>query len=83
MIARRVWVLSSNMAAAFLAGDGILVLVMPQRQTLLWSPDWSPAPWREFLRFLARRPRLTKLLAIFELTAGLALARMTNGRRVD
>ena len=80
MIPRRVSVLSANMLAAFLAGDGILVLLMPERQTLLWSPDWSPAPWRNSLRFLARKPRLTRLLAALELSCGIVIGMLTNHR---
>lgn len=78
----RRWVtLSANMVAAFLAGDGVLVLLMPERQTRLWSPYWAPAPWRDSLRFLARGPRLTRGLAVLELLAGILLAGITNSRR--
>lgn len=70
--------LSLNMLAAFLAGDGILVALMPHRQTRLWSPSWSPAPWREPLRFLAGHPKLARLLALLEIGAGLVLAARTN-----
>ncbi len=71
-----------NVLAAFLAGDGALVLLAPRSQTLLWSPRWSPTPWREPLRFLAGRPALTRLLALGELILGLTLACASN-RRVD
>jgi hypothetical protein len=70
--------LTGNMLAAFLAGDGVLALLMPQKQTLLWSPSWSPGPWRNALRWLSARPGLTRLLAALELTAGVVLGGMTN-----
>jgi hypothetical protein len=70
--------LSLNMLAAFLAGDGLLVMCMPRRQPRLWSPAWSPAPWRDSLRFLAGHPRLTRGLAILEALVGVLLAAQTN-----
>jgi len=71
------------MVAAFAAGDGLLVLLMPARQTRLWSPDWSPALWREPLRFLHRHPRLTRALAIAEAATGVFIAARTNSASVD
>ncbi len=71
------------MLAAFLAGDGLLVLLMPARQTRLWSPCWSPALWRESLRFLNRHPRLTRVLAMAEAATGVFIAVRTNSASVD
>lgn len=78
------WIrLGGNLLAAFLVGEGLLVVVAPRRQTLLWSPAWSPPPWRTLLRVLARRPGLTRLLALFEVGAGFGLARWTNAHPED
>jgi hypothetical protein len=66
------------MLAAFLAGDGVLVLLMPEQQTRLWSPEWSPPPWRRFLRFLSTHTSLARGLAVAELSAGIGLAVMSH-----
>ena len=84
MPTRRSWLrLGGNLLAAFLVGDGLMVAFAPRRQTLLWSPVWSPALWRRPLRALARRPGLTRLLALGEVVAGLGLARWTNAHPED
>ena len=75
--------LGGNMLAAFLIGEGVMVLLRPTRQSVLWSPRWSPTPWRRPLRLLAGRPRLTRALASLEIIAGLALAIVTDERPHD
>ena len=80
----RSWIrLGGNLLASFLIGEGLMVVVAPRRQTLLWSPAWSPTLWRRPLRVLARHPRLTRFLALCEVSAGLGLAIWTNARPED
>ena len=75
--------LSGNMLAAFLVGEGLMVILAPERQTRLWSPSWSPGVWRTPLRALHQRPSLARALALAEVAGGLALAFSTNARPVD
>ena len=75
--------LVGNMLAAFLIGEGVMVTLSPGRQAVLWSPCWSPPPWRAALRFFAARPSLTRAAVLAEVAAGLLLASRTNDRPRD
>ena len=53
-------------------GDGALGTVAPRAHCLLWRHG-SPI-WKKMISFFARRPELTRLLAVGEVATGLWLA---------
>lgn len=62
-------------------GDGIVALYRPSRHAQLWSG--GPKLWKNFMEGFARRPRMTRGLALAEIGLGLWLARVATDYRRD
>ncbi len=60
-----------DLMAVVLVGDGLLGLLIPERQVRRW--ERGPATWRCTMRYLEQRPWLTRVLAAAEICAGLRL----------
>lgn len=58
--------------AISMIGDGVVALMEPRRHALLW--EGGPAAWRKLMQPFAKRPGLTRLLAVLEIMGGIWLA---------
>jgi sulfur transfer complex TusBCD TusB component (DsrH family) len=56
------------LVAMLLIGDGVTAALSPRRYTKAWKA--GPKPWRQLMESLAKRPDLTRGLALVEAAAG-------------
>ena len=61
-----------DVVAIALIGDGMVAALIPTRHSRRYEA--GPRPWRGVMRYFARRPALTRLLAVFEVALGIRLA---------
>ena len=64
--------IARDLGAISLIGDGIVGVLIPARHTRRY--EVGPTSWRTAMQFFARRPSLTRAVAIAEVVAGLRLA---------
>ena len=64
-------------SALLLVGDGVVAIIQPRRDALAW--EIGPKSWQSLMDYLARHPRLTRVIGAAEVAAGLAL--IMTGRR--
>lgn len=62
---------AADITAIILIGDGVVGALTPSRHVRRY--ECGPMAWRKTMRWFARRPELTRGLALVELGSGLAL----------
>ena len=62
---------TTEMAAIFMIGDGLLGILQPERHVALWQSEVAPAA---LVRFFDGKPGLRRAYGVVQLGAGLALA---------
>ena len=60
------------MLAILMIGDGLVATIAPRRLSRMWQ--MGPRPYRKFMEAFIQRPRMTRLLSLGQVGAGLWLA---------
>ena len=72
---------ATEMLGILAIGDGIVALHRPSRHARLWSG--GAKRWKNLMEGFARRPGLTRGLALAEIGLGLWLAKVATDHRQD
>ena len=65
------WTRMKYFAAMMLIGDGVLALLRPQRDALIWNV--GPESWKALMSYLSDHPQITRAIGAGEIAAGLVL----------
>ena len=62
----------AELSGILLIGDGVVAALQPKGHVRLW--EGGPKLWRDLLRPFAKRPQLTRAVAVAEIAVGVLIA---------